>query len=269
MTGWDMLFWSVAALWCLTATALILRLRRLQSLPALQKVERDHREKVSIIVAARDEQLRIENTVRTLLAQQHVALELIVVDDRSTDATPAILRDAAAAEPRLTVLRIDALPEGWLGKSNALQTGSKVATGEWILFTDADCWMRQDVVARVLQAAERERADHVCLLPSLAPAGKRRSVLLQACHLVFYSSLGKQMATVNGDSPRGFCGVGAFNFVRADLYRKFGGHEPLRLEVADDPMLGVLVRRSAGRTRAYLAAQHVECDWSQSVFGFV
>lgn len=93
---------------------------------------------VSVVIAARDEEARIEMTARNLLSQEDVELEVIAVDDRSTDRTGEILGRIAETEPRLKVLRVDALPEGWLGKCHACHMGTQSATGEWLLFTDAD-----------------------------------------------------------------------------------------------------------------------------------
>src|SRR5205085_1037843 len=120
----------------------------------------------SVVIAARDEEARIENTIRHLLAQTGVDLELIVVDDRSTDRTNEILRQFALEDARLRVKRVDVLPEGWLGKCHACHLAANEATREWVLFTDADCWLKPDVIARAINVAERERADHLTLMPS-------------------------------------------------------------------------------------------------------
>src|SRR6185503_6681808 len=91
--------------------------------------------------------------------------EVIVVDDRSNDDTGQILRRVASDEPRLKVIRVDVLPPEWLGKCHACHQGAEAATGDWILFTDADCWLAPDALARALRVAERERVDHVALTP--------------------------------------------------------------------------------------------------------
>ena len=80
--------------------------------------------------------------------QRGIEAEFIVVDDRSTDQTGEILRRLAKENPRLQVKRVDVLPDGWLGKCHACHVGASAATGDWILFTDADCWLKPDVIAR-------------------------------------------------------------------------------------------------------------------------
>ena len=129
----------------------------------------------SIVIAARDEAARIEGTVRNLLAQTGVAVEIIVVDDRSSDATGEILRRLAAEDRRVRTERVEGLPAGWLEKCHACHRGAGAATGEWILFTDADSWRRPDLIARALLVAERERVDHITLTMGVTPATRAAS----------------------------------------------------------------------------------------------
>jgi glycosyltransferase involved in cell wall biosynthesis len=130
-----------------------------------------------------------------LLAQRGVEVEIIVVDDRSTDKTGEIIERLAEEDPRVRLLRVNSLPEGWLGKCHACHVGAEAATGEWILFTDADCWLKPDVVARAVCVAEREQADHIALTPGLATS----SVGTQAWHLAFLISMANWISGVNRD----------------------------------------------------------------------
>lgn len=217
----------------------------------------------TIVVPTRDEGARLEGTVRRLLDQQGVEVEIIVVDDRSTDGTTARLAALAAGEPRLRHLRVDDLPDGWLGKCHACHLGARDATGEWILFTDADCWLRPDVIARALRVAAADAADHVTLTPGVAA----HSPAAQAWHLAFLTSVASWMAGVNRDRPRAYFGIGAFNLVRTSTYRRCGGYEALRLTVVDDVKLGLLLRRTGARTRAFIGGDDVQCQWGATVTG--
>jgi glycosyl transferase family 2 len=215
----------------------------------------------SIVLAARNEEARIESTIRRLLAQSGVEIEIIAVDDRSIDRTSEILRRLAAEDARVRVKRVDTLPDGWLGKCHACHLGAGVATGDWILFTDADCWMKADVIARALAVAQREGVEHVALTPGVAPetAGAR------AWHLAFLMSMANWISGVNRDQPKKYLGIGAFNLVRMAAYRECGGYEALRLTVLDDVKLGLLLRRAGKRTRAFLGGDDVECHWGTTV----
>jgi cellulose synthase/poly-beta-1,6-N-acetylglucosamine synthase-like glycosyltransferase len=232
------------------------RLPALEALPASTSVAR-----CSVIVAARDEEARLEGTVRHLLAQRHVALQVIVVNDRSTDATGDILRRLASEDTRVRAIHVEELPDGWLGKSHACHVGAEAATGDWLLFTDADCWLTPDVIARALRVAARDAADHITLTPGVAAETRGA----QAWHLAFLGSVANWISGVNRDRPGAYLGIGAFNLVRLSAYRACGGYEALRLTIVDDIKLGLLLHRAGQRTRAFLGGPDVECHWGTTV----
>jgi glycosyltransferase involved in cell wall biosynthesis len=219
----------------------------------------------SVVIAARDEEARIEQTIRHLLAQRGVEAEFIVVDDRSTDRTNEILQRLAQQDARVHVKRVDVLPDGWLGKCHACHVGASTATGDWILFTDADCWLKPDVIARAVRLAERDGADHV----TVTPGTRLESLGARAWHLLFLTSLLNWFSRVNRDRPKSYLGLGAFNLLRTAAYRQCGGYEALRLTVLDDVKLGLLVRRAGKRTRAFLGVDDVECHWGNTVRSMV
>ena len=130
----------------------------------------DSNPRVSIIVPACNEQATVHAALTTLLNLDYDNYEVIFVNDRSTDATGEIA-DAVAATPegksRLKVIHIDKLPSGWLGKPHAMWTAALEATGDWLLFTDADVLFKSDSLRRALSYAESEAADHVVLFPRI------------------------------------------------------------------------------------------------------
>jgi len=264
-----LIFIGTAAVFLSLALASLWHLRWVRRLPALEELtpmERpassaQGRIRCSVVIAARDEEARIEQTIRRLLAQRGVETELIVVDDRSKDRTSEILRQLATEDARVQVKRVDVLPEGWLGKCHACHVGTGAATGEWILFTDADCWLKPDVIARAVRVAERDRADHVTMTPKTVI----ESLGARAWHLLFLTSLLNWISGVNRDRPRAYLGIGAFNLVHAGAYRACGGYEALRLTVVDDVKLGLLLRRAGKRTRAFLGVDDLECHWGTTV----
>jgi len=263
------LFGSVAACFVAMTCAALFHLRWARRLPsskalaAIPRLDGSNAGAVrcSAVVPARDEEARIENTVRHLLAQCGVEVEVIVVDDRSTDRTSEILRRLAEEDSRVRVKRVDVLPDGWLGKCHACHLGASAATGDWILFIDADCWLKPDVIARALRVAAGDAADHITLTPGVAP----QSIGARAWHLAFLISLANWFSGVNRDRPRAYLGIGAFNLVRASAYRQCGGYEALRLTVVDDMKLGLLLRRAGKRTRAFIGGDDVECHWGTTV----
>src|SRR5215469_13916359 len=131
--------------------------------------------RVSIVVPARNEAEHIEAALLSLLQLDYPDYEVIAVDDRSEDATGTIIdRLAEEWRPRgeashhlLKVLHVTELPPGWLGKTHAMWLAGKQATGDWILFTDADVVFRNDALRRAVSYAERVRGDHLVLFPTM------------------------------------------------------------------------------------------------------
>ena len=258
------IFIALAIGWWGFAFGRLWDLTRIRSIDDPQPEAGPERPRVSVVVPARNEEARIEQTVRRLLAQREIDLQLIVVDDRSTDATSTILQRIADDDPRLQLLRIDELPEGWLGKSHACARGAELADGEWILFTDADTWQAEDLLSRAVAAATRDEADMLCLFPNQQVPG----IFGRASILCF--SLGFVAFAARANNDRRFpVGIGAFNLVKRSSYDRCGGYEALRLEVIDDMKLGLLILRSGGRIRCYGAPRSLEIDWARSSAGLV
>jgi hypothetical protein len=257
---------SLAVAW-FTVTLLVLV--NLASLPDLPRIFATDGKIpfVTVIIAARDEEARIGETLQRLFDQQNVELDVIVVDDRSSDGTPAILAAAREKYARLAVLRVDELPSGWLGKCHACSLAASRATGDWLLFTDADVHMKPDLIARAVAAGERDAADHVTLWPGLNCTG----VVTRGAMLAFQQmfALYAPVWQINRDRGSRGLGVGAFNLLRRGAYQAIGGHQPLKLEVLDDIKLGTLLRRGGFRQRVYSGLTELEADWAHGVTGVI
>ena len=220
---------------------------------------------VSAIVPVRNEATRIEETVRRLLDQRGVRVEVIVVDDRSTDGTTEILARLQQDRTELTVLRVDELPKGWLGKCHACHQGEVRATGGWLLFLDADSHIGPDVVARAVQVARQQDASHFCLGPGFQDCTLTGKVTLVLASLsLVHAALG-----MNRDWRFVSFGIGAFNMVRRDALEKLGGYEALRMNVVDDVALGAGIKGLGGRSRFYGGFSEVGVYWGHSASNFV
>ena len=231
--------------------------------------------RVSIVVPARNEAEHIEAALVSLLQLDYPDYEVIAVDDRSEDATGAILdrlqtqwpERGEASHHRLKVLHVTELPAGWLGKTHAMWQAGKQATGDWLLFTDADVVFRQDALRRAMVYAERERADHVVLFPTMVmkSVGERMMMAFFQSQFVF----AHRPWNVSDPKSRDSIGVGAFNLIRRPVYEQIGTYERLRLAVLDDMMLGELVKQEGHRQRCVFGRDLLKLRWVFGAMGMV
>src|SRR5882762_763652 len=166
--GWiilQIIFWATGAVWVLLAGEILRTMSSVKRLPKADSSGTAGPARVSVIIAVRDESARIEKTVRQVMGQEGVDLQLIVVNDRSRDATPEILRKLADEFPKLKVVQVDVLPENWLGKCHAMHLGGQYSNGEWMLFTDGDVWLSPDAIARAIAAGTERNVEHITLAP--------------------------------------------------------------------------------------------------------
>jgi chlorobactene glucosyltransferase len=234
--------------------------------------------RLSVIVAAKDEEANIEACVRSILSQDHPRFELVVVNDRSTDRTPAILdRLRREFQGRLKVLTIESLPEGWGGQNNALQQGARASTGEWLCFTDADCqWDCPRTLSIAAREAQAHGADLLTLLPRMDAPTVWEKIYIPVCSLVFMMRLRIPDAN-RPDQPAAYAN-GAFLMVRRAAYEALGGHERVRNQLNDDIALARLAKaggyrlRLAGnsdlyRTRMYGTIRQAWSGWARNFYG--
>jgi cellulose synthase/poly-beta-1,6-N-acetylglucosamine synthase-like glycosyltransferase len=218
---------------------------------------------VSVVVAARDEAPHIAAAALSMLDQNYPALELVAVDDRSTDGTGEILDRLADLDPRLRVIHVDTLPAGWLGKNHALQRGADAATGSILLFTDADVVMRPGAIARAVSIMEKGGLDHLALAPKIL-AGTVPATVVVTVFLSLFSAFFRPWRARDPES-RWHVGIGAFNLVRAAAYRAIGGHGALPLRPDDDVRLGRALKAAGCRQAAVLGTGSVEVQWYPSL----
>ncbi len=243
-----------------------------RALPDLEALPPDpHPPPLSVVVPCRDEARGVEAAVRSLLAQRLPSLQVVAVDDRSTDATGAILDRLAAEDPRLAVVHVTALPAGWLGKNHALEAGGRRATGEWILFTDGDVVFGPGALARALGHARTHRLGHLAAAPRFVAPGFLERAFVTGFGA--FASLAFQVHRLRVAGSSAFVGVGAFNLVRRADWERIGGHQRLRLEVVDDLKLGLVLRRSGVPQGAVSGGGLVSVRWQHglwpSVLGLV
>jgi cellulose synthase/poly-beta-1,6-N-acetylglucosamine synthase-like glycosyltransferase len=214
---------------------------------------------VSVIIPARNEERGIRDALRSVLELDYPRLEVIAVDDRSTDCTGEILDRFAAEHPRLRVEHIRELPPGWLGKNHALHEAARTAGGELLLFTDADVVMEPDSLRRAVAYLQREELDHLAMAPRVVMPG----LLLQSFAIAFTVFFSAYFAPWKARNPRSsaYVGIGAFNLLRAGAYRRLGGHASIAMRPDDDMMLGRIVKRHGFRQDFLDATDKMLVPW--------
>jgi len=215
--------------------------------------------RISILLAARDEEEKLPAALATLMEIDYPNLEVIAVDDRSQDATGRILDDFTVRHPRLRVVHVADLPPGWLGKPHALQKAYEAATAEWLLFTDADVRFKPDVVRRAIALAKRQNLDHLSLLCDVEMVGFWEKALITFFVAVFH--LATNPHRVGNPHFPFYVGTGAFQLVKRSTYEASGTHRRLAMEVIDDMKLGKLIKRSGFRSGVGIAQDAVVVRW--------
>ena len=230
----------------------------------------DGNPRVSIIVPARDEEADIADALTRLLTLDYDNYEVIAVDDRSTDRTGEIIDRIAAsakAHGRLKVIHINSLPAGWLGKTHAMWTAAKQASGDWLLFTDADVLFKPDSLRRALAYAEAEPADHVVLLPRMIMKRPGEKMMIAFFQTLFV--FGHRPWKVADPKAKDHMGMGAFNLVRRRVYDAIGSYERLRMEVLDDMKLGKVVKNAGYAQRNVFGEDLISVRWARGAMGVV
>ena len=221
--------------------------------------------RVTVIVPACNEQEHVEATLKSILAQDYPLFELIAIDDRSTDRTGAImdeLQNSAAGAQRMRVLHITELPPRWLGKTHAMWTAAQLATGDWLLFTDADVTFRPDALRRAIAYAEESRTDHMVVFPRVGVETVGGSIMLAFFQMLFV--FGHRPWKVSDPNSSDSIGFGPFNLIRQTAYERVGTWRVLALEVVEDMKLGELVKRNRLASRCAFGQDLVTHYWART-----
>jgi len=271
------LAWILALVWlrrsieALRGIAGMVDLTELQDeeLPPLPDSMRLH---LTVVVPARDEGVVIESTLRSLLAQTKICLQIVAVDDRSTDGTAekmdALIAEAARTPHLYEVLHIHELPQGWLGKPHALAQGVDKALADFLLFTDGDVLFEPDALHLALRTAIREQADHFILAPTLISASIGEAAI--QANIQALGHFLARMWKIGDPEARDAFGVGGFTLVRKEALAAAGGMERLRMEVVEDVALGWLIKRELHRrSLMVLGPGLVRLHWIRGFFGIV
>lgn len=211
---------------------------------------------VSVLVPARNEQHRIlADCIRSILAQDYGNFEVIAVNDRSTDATGAILETLAKSDNRLLVIEGEEPPAGWLGKPYAMQQAFNHARGEWILATDADMIFDPAALRTAVESTLEGKGDAMTLIPHFETGSFWERVMIPtwAWALLMFTLFYR----ISNPKTQGAIGIGGFFLMRRTVLERVGGYEALKDEVLEDVRLAEMIKRSGARLFACYAPKQV------------
>ena len=278
MTFWVILTGVIALIWL--ARHVELTLSQLRERPLKEDDydgPPDPAPRVSVLVAAKDEEKNIAQCLETILEWDYPNFQLIVIDDRSQDATPQIAARIAEQDPRVRFLQVDSLPAGWAGKCNAMRTGLPQADGEYLVFIDAD--VRQEsrqTLSLAVRLAQEKKIDFLTILPALETYGFWESVVQPVCTVVLLYWL--KPRRVNRPGHWAAYANGAFMMLSRDCYQAIGGHDRSRRELNEDihmarrtkrlgRKLHMVRNRGLFRSRMYEGIRATWRGWTRIFYG--
>jgi len=231
-------------------------------------------ERVSVIIPARNEEANVARVVRSVARQQGIR-EILVVDDQSEDQTREILAGLESEIPLLRTLRVESLPPGWLGKTYAVAEGARSATGDWLLFTDADTEHLPGSLAELLERAQGERAD----LLSISPGQETPTWWEKAVIPLVFVELSRLFRFEDVSDPKSPAAAanGQYLLVRREVYERSGGHEAVKAQILEDVELARRIKSLGGkliflpgarwvRTRMYHCFRDMWRGWSKNLY---
>jgi chlorobactene glucosyltransferase len=256
--------WSVAAIWGAGFAWFFVK-GRTQPTLSLRRSSEMPTQKVSVIVPARNEADRVlKKSIASLLEQNYDVLEVIVVDDRSTDETLQLLKELSDSRcgGRLTIVEGRDLPNDWLGKPHALQQGYEVATGELILTTDADIIFNPDAIRTAVSYMSENNIDALSLVPRLELETFWERVFMPV--FGWFCLLAMPLYRVNDPNRKETIGVGNFFLLSRDSIETIGGFGAVKSDVAEDLRLAELVKQNGLRLRVETAPELI---WTRMYSG--
>jgi chlorobactene glucosyltransferase len=269
------ILWSLP--WIIPPVVTFVRLRHSRSLDDESDIPPENSPLVSVIVPARNEAHNIARCVTSILSTTYPNLELIVVDDSSTDGTAQIAREAALRDPRARIVTSPPLPEGWFGKQWACATGAKIARGSVLQFTDADTVHGADLVTRSMNAMRHNRAQLFSVAGRQELGGFWEKVIQPQIFTILSMRYGGTESVTKSTSVSNKIANGQCIFVTHDSYNAIGGHASVRTSVAEDLMLAqrffaarkrmvLMLGLNQLSTRMYASLGEIISGWRKNVF---
>jgi glycosyltransferase involved in cell wall biosynthesis len=267
---------AIIAIWPVRHLVISWVVRRLDFLtPESPRFEHPAPPLVTAIVPAKDEEATLAECLASVCGQTYPRLEILVVDDRSTDRTGVIARQFARADPRVRMIAITELPPGWTGKTHALQVAAGGAQGDWLWFLDADTQHAPESLEIVMEYSRAHGAALASLLPEMRCETFWECVVQPLTSIVLMQAY--PLLLVNSPkSPRGFAN-GQYILIKREAYVAAGGHSAVHDRFVEDIALAervkrlgfpirVALARRLGSTRMYASLEQLIRGWSRILY---
>ncbi len=271
-------YWLLAAPW-LAMLVIVMRRHAARRVELAGYPPKFAGPRVAVIVPARNEAANIERCLRSILDAHYDPLEIIVVDDRSTDDTAAIVERLVAEDTtagRLRLVRGVELPAGWFGKPWAIDQGYRAASGALLLFADADTVHAPELIARAVAGLEAERVDLFTVLPRQEMVTFWERLVQPHVFFVLQSRVGDVAVVNRTRTPWNGIANGQFILTTRTAYEAVGTHAAVRHAVAEDMELAQAYVRAGRdiflvhaeefmRTRMYRSLREIIAGWSKNL----
>ena len=265
-----LLFWLALIILLLTiamSLEVAVGMRRMTNIRDVMPMQQEDVPRVSVIIPACNEADSIEPALQSVLELDYANLEIIVVNDRSTDNTDAVLERMKNRYPNIILHNISELPKGWMGKSHALHSGAEQAHGDYFLFTDADIIMEKTTLSRAMHHMLDNNLDHMSMFfGSITQGGLLNALIMETGGSLML--LFKPWKAKDKKSKK-YMGVGAFNLVKASAYRAIDGHSALTMHPIDDIMLGKVLKQRGFTQDCLFGQDFVQVKWYATVREFI
>ena len=267
---------GIVALWMIRHVALTIIYRGFDVLTRKSpKFQQSNPPLVSALIPAKDEEAIIADCLASVAKQDYSNLEILVIDDRSTDGTANIIREFAKSDPRVHLISIHNLPSGWTGKTHALHVGTSEARGEWFWYLDADTLHSPESLSVMLEYARLHNAAMASLVPEMRCESFWETIVQPLAGIVLMRSF--PLSTVNRDDRKLAFANGQYILIRRDAYKASGGHEAVRDRFVEDifmakrvKALGMAVRvaitNEISSTRMYTSLPRIIQGWSRILY---
>jgi glycosyltransferase involved in cell wall biosynthesis len=266
--AFEIITWLVAVTWIWKVTSAAFGLPRIPNLLLPEhNIAPAGSPSITVIVPARNEAADIAATLHSLLEQDYPNLQIIAVDDRSTDQTGDLIDTIASQHPgKLRALHVTELPPGWLGKTHAMALAARQAPTDYLLFTDADVLFRSDAIRRALAHAIATSADYLVTIPTTLIHRWDEAAIL-GFFQIFALWGARPWRVGDPKSKRDALGIGAFNLLRRSAYLQIGGFESLRMEIIEDLALASRIKHGGLAQHVVFGRGLVSLHWASGVAG--